>query len=161
MRGGWLLGICAVALGVASGCAGSAAGGNRSANIDGPAYAADLADAARIRDRLTALRAAAGRSPAATFISAEPNLRGARRHILDGDDPKVVLEDHLQLAAENSERDIGYWYIEASSVETVPLPRRLLSVRYLNIAIMVMHPARSGDRSRVLVLFAMADFNKD
>lgn len=157
-----MLGLWALALAIAAGCAESTAGGgNRAGDVDGAAYAADLADAERIRQRLTALRAAQRRSPAATFIAAEPNLRSARAHILDGDDPKAVLEDRLQLAADNSERDIGYWYIEADSVETVPFPRRLLTVRYLNIGIMVMHPARSGDRSRLLVLFAMADFTKD
>src|SRR5581483_6662949 len=74
---------------------------------------ADVAAAARIRATLTALRAKAGRPPAGTFVVAEPLLRRARSRILKGHPPDIVLEDELQLAASNGERDIRYWSLRA------------------------------------------------
>lgn len=120
--------------------------------------AADIAAAARIRATLTALRAKVGRPPAGTFVVAEPLLRRARSRILKGHPPDIVLEDELQLAADNGERDIRYWSVKAATPDAVSFPRQLVRSRRLNVAIMVVRSsAEPPDVPETVVLFAMAE----
>jgi hypothetical protein len=143
-----LLGAAACAdSGVASGPAADAA--------EERAFADDIAFAERVRANLTTLRARSGGSPAGTFVVAEPLLRRARVRILAGQPPSAVLEDQLQLAADNGERDIAYWSVDAPSPDVVPFPAKLVHSRRLNVAIVVVH-SQSGNGS-IHVLFAMAE----
>jgi hypothetical protein len=117
----------------------------------------DVAAAERVRANLTALRARNGRSPAGTFVVAEPLLRRARVRILAGRPPDQVLEDQLQLAANNGERDIGYWSIEVTSPDDVRFPAKLVRSRRMNVAIVVVRPPSHSGKPSMLVLFAMAE----
>jgi hypothetical protein len=118
----------------------------------------DVAAAARIRANLTALRARAGRPPAGTFAVAEPLLRHARLRILAGHPPDIVLDDELQLAADNGERDIRYWSVKTVTPDTVRFPDQLVRSPRLNVAIVVVTaPAEPPDVPATYVLFAMAE----
>jgi len=121
------------------------------------ALADDVAVAERIRANLTALRARYGRPPAGTFLVAEPMLRRARVRILAGQPPKAVLEDQLQLAADNGERDIAYGVLDASSADSVRFPVKLVKSRRLNVAIVVVRVFPAEGPPVLHVLFAMAE----
>jgi hypothetical protein len=123
----------------------------------GRALAADVADADRIRANLTALRARYGRPPAGTFVVAEPMLQRARVRILAGHPPNVVLEDQMQLAADNGERDIACWSIDASSADSVRFPVKLVKSRRANVAIVVVRGFPAEGPPVMHVLFAMAE----
>jgi hypothetical protein len=138
--------------------AGAARGHADGAEEEERSLAFDAAAAARIRASLTALRAHEGRPPAGTFVVAEPLLRHARLRILAGHPPDIVLEDELQLAADNGERDIRYWSVKATTPDAVRFPRQLVRSRRLNVAIVVVTaPAEPPDVPTTYVLFAMAE----
>jgi hypothetical protein len=107
------------------------------------------------------MRAQAGRGSTVLFLVAEPKLRLARTRILAGSDPKEVIDDEMQLAADNGERDIATWYLTAPSLEAVRFPERLLRARDLKVAIMVLRPAPPDERlgRPYIVLCSMADPN--
>ena len=119
--------------------------------------ARDRADAEQVRAHLTTLRAANGREAAVPYAAAEIHLRGARRRVLAGDDPRIVFEDLLQLAADNSERDIAFWSTRVLDLEDIKFPAKLLRSRHLTVGIMVVHPPAHGAVPDYLVLFAMAE----
>jgi hypothetical protein len=124
---------------------------------DQRALADDVAAAERVRANLTALRARNGRSPAGTFLVAEPLLRRARVRILAGRPADQVLEDQLQLAANNGERDIGYWSTEVAGPDDVRFPAKLVRSRWMSVAIVVVRPPSHAGKPSMLVLFAMAE----
>jgi len=121
------------------------------------ALADDVALAERVRANLTALRARYGRPPAGTFLVAEPMLRRARARILAGHPANVVLEDQVQLAANNGERDILYGTLEASSLESIRFPVKLVKSHRLNVAIVVVRRFPAEGPPVLHVLFAMAE----
>ena len=149
----------------AAGCADSGVASGPAADAAGErALADDVAAAERVRANLTTLRARAGRSPAGTFAVAEPLLRRSRARILAGQPPNEVLEDQLQLAADNGERDIAYWSVDAPSPDYVPFPAKLVQSRRLNVAIVVVRSVAASPSAgspsaggTIHVLFAMAE----
>jgi hypothetical protein len=142
-------------LGVAACADSGVASGPAADGAEERALADDVASAERVRANLTTLRVRSGRSPAGTFAVAEPMLRRARVRILAGQPPNVVLEDQLQLAADNGERDIAYWSVDAAGPDFVPFPAKLVKARRLNVAIVVVRsPSGNGT---IYVLFAMAE----
>jgi hypothetical protein len=144
---------------VVAGCAQSGLPAEHRAESAGE-LAADLANAAKIRDALTRMRAQRGRGPAVPFLVAEPKLRIARERILAGHPAREVIDDEMQLAADNGERDVATWFITVPSLEAFEPPARLLNARQLNVAIMVLRPPRTDDghgAPAYMLLFAMAD----
>jgi hypothetical protein len=120
-------------------------------------FAADLAEAQQVRAHLTSMRALGGREAAVPFAAAETHLRAARKRLLAGDDARMVLDDQLQLAADNSERDIAFWYRRVEDLDKIDFPPKLLRSRRLSVGIMVVHPQQAGALGSFFVLFAMAD----
>jgi hypothetical protein len=107
---------------------------------------------------LTAVRARAGLPPAGTFVVAEPLLRHARPRILAGHPADIVLDDEVQLAADNGERDIRYWSVKAVTPDEVRFPSQLMRSPRLNVAIVVVtSAAEPPDVPTTYVLFAMAE----
>jgi hypothetical protein len=118
----------------------------------------DVAAAARIRASLTALRARGGLPPAGTFVVAEPLLRHARLRILAGHPADIVLDDEMQLAANNGERDIRSWSVKTVTPDAVRFPNQLVRSPRLNVAIVVVtSAAEPPDVPTTYVLFAMAE----
>ena len=153
-----LWGLAAVAVAGAAGCAESGARVEHAGEDPEPrAYAADVADAAHVRANLTAARTRQGRAPALTFVAAELRLRAARAQILAGQSPRDVLDDQLQLAADNSERDIAYWSTEVRSLDDIQFPAKLVKTARLSVAIMVARAPHTDAPPRYFVLFAMAE----
>jgi len=137
---------------------GAARGPADGAEEEQRSLAFDLAAAARIRASLTALRARGGLPPAGTFVVAEPLLRHARLRILAGHPPDIVLDDEMQLAANNGERDVLSWAVKAVTPEAVRFPTKLVQSPRLNVAIVVVtSPAEPPDVPTTYVLFAMAE----
>ena len=118
----------------------------------------DVAAATRIRASLTAVRARGGLPPAGTFVVGEPLLRHARLRILAGHPPDIVLDDELQLAADNGERDIRCWSVTAVTPDAVRFPDQLVRSPRLNVAIVVVtSPAEPPEVPTTYVLFAMVE----
>lgn len=137
---------------------GAARGHADDAEEEERSLAFDVAAAARVRASLTAVRARSGLAPAGTFAVAELLLRHARLRILAGHPPDIVIDDEMQLAADNGERDLRTWAVKTVTPDAVRFPNQILRSPRLNVAIVVVtSPAEPPDVPATYVLFAMVE----
>jgi hypothetical protein len=158
MRPSWLLVGLLSSAAIACAETGAARGHADDAEEEERSLAFDLAAAARIRASLTAVRARSGLPPAGTFAVGEPLLRHARLRILAGHPADIVIDDEMQLAADNGERDIRTWAVKTVIPDAVRFPNQILRSPRLNVAIVVVtSPAEPPDVPVTYVLFAMVE----
>ena len=59
----------------------------------------------------------------------------AMKSIASGRNPDSVIDTEMQMAADDAERDVVSWYVEAPDLDHLRYPAALLRARDLNVAI--------------------------
>src|SRR5262249_54028498 len=115
-------------------------------------------DADRVRAHLTELRLRRGRSAVMPFPVVDGYLADAKRRIEKSRDPRRALEDALQSAADDGERDIRYWSLVTRDLHAVQFPATLVDTPDLHAGIVVMHvwPGDGTAGDEFIVLIAMS-----
>jgi hypothetical protein len=108
--------------------------------------------------QLTARRTQANRSPVLRFPVAEGYLANAKRRIARGASPQIALESALQVAADEGDRDLSYWFLPVDTLSSFDFPRDIVEASDLHIAIEVVHRRDPTDssRDRYIVMFVMS-----